>query len=68
MTENKYLWHTKVKLRTRKCSTTRLHPLNNSVEVLKVLPNKLTYAWVLLYGLIRVVDIIVSPVVGTSLM
>jgi hypothetical protein len=53
------VWHAKVKLRTRKHSTTILHPLNNSVEVPKVLPNKPTYAWVLWYGLIRVVDSLV---------
>jgi hypothetical protein len=53
------VWHTKVKLRTRKCSTTILHPLNNPIEVLKVLPNKPTYAWVLSYGLVRVVDFLV---------
>jgi hypothetical protein len=35
------------------------HPLNDSVEVLKVLPNKLTYAWVFWYGLIRVVDFLI---------
>jgi hypothetical protein len=33
--------------------------MNNSVEVLKVLPNKLTYAWVLWYSLVRVVDLLV---------
>jgi hypothetical protein len=46
----------KGKLRTRKCSTTILHPLNNSVEILKVFPNKPVYAWVLWNGLIRVVN------------
>jgi hypothetical protein len=60
------LEQTKVKLRTRKYSTAMLHPLNNSVEVLKVLPNKPTYAWVLRYGLVRVVDILISPLIGTS--
>jgi hypothetical protein len=59
MTYNKNPWHTKVELRTGKYSTTILHPLNNPIEVFKVLPNKPTYAWVLWYGLIGVIEFLV---------
>jgi hypothetical protein len=46
-------------VRTGKRSTTILHPLNNSVEILKVFPNKPVYAWVLQNSPIRVVDLLV---------